>query len=83
LKGGLHLDALAYCVLWAGLAVLGWHLIGWPAGVALSAGLLLVMMPASALTLSRTGSFVAERWVRWGLLAAAACALGVAVVLRG
>ena len=43
-------------------------LAGWAAGALLSVGLFVVVMPASALILSRTGNFAAERAVRWGLL---------------
>ena len=70
-----NLDALAYCLAWVGLALLGWRLAGIRAGLLLSVGLFLIVMPASALILSRTGSFRAERTVRWGILAAAGIAL--------
>jgi hypothetical protein len=39
-------------------------------------------MPSSALILSRTGSFAAERGVRWGILALAALLLFAFVDLR-
>lgn len=68
----LHLEALIFSILWAGLAVAGWALIGLHAGLLLSVGLFLLVMPASALILTRTGSFQAERTVRWGILATAA-----------
>jgi ABC-type long-subunit fatty acid transport system fused permease/ATPase subunit len=71
----LNLDALLYCVVWALLAILGWRVGGLRLGMLLSAGLFIIVMPASALILSRTGSFKAERVVRWGILAAAAIAL--------
>jgi hypothetical protein len=71
----LNLDALAYCVLWAGLAVLGWRVGGLKSGLLLSVGLFLIVMPTSALILTRTGSFSAERTLRWGLLAGAALLL--------
>jgi hypothetical protein len=74
----LYPEALAFCVVWVALALLGWHLAGWPAGLALSVGLFLIVMPASALTLSRTGSFTVERAVRWGILAVAAAVLLIA-----
>ena len=57
------------------LAVVGWRAAGIKAGLLLSIGLFLVVMPTSALILSRTGSFAAERTVRWGFLAAAAIGL--------
>ena len=71
----LNLDALLYCVLWVGLALLGWRLAGIRAGLLLSVGLFLIVMPMSAIILSRTGSFKAERTVRWGILAAAGIGL--------
>ena len=71
----LNLDALIYCVAWAALAILGWHLAGIRAGLLLSIGLFLLVMPTSALLLARTGNFKLERGVRWGILAAAALAL--------
>lgn len=70
-----NLDALAYCLVWVGLALFGWRLAGIKAGLLLSVGLFLIVMPASALILSRTGSFRAERIVRWGILVAAGIAL--------
>jgi hypothetical protein len=41
----------------------------------LSVGLFLIIMPTSALTLSRTGNFTTERAVRWGILVVAALIL--------
>jgi hypothetical protein len=70
-----NLDAFLYCLAWAALAILGWKVCGPPAGLMLSAGLFVIVMPASALILSRTGSFTKERAVRWALLAIAALAL--------
>lgn len=70
-----NLDAFLYCLAWAALAILGWKFGGPPAGLLLSAGLFVVVMPVSALILSRTGSFKKERAVRWGILAVAALAL--------
>lgn len=75
----LYPEALAFCVVWVALALLGLHFAGWRAGLALSVGLFLIVMPASALTLSRTGSFGTERAVRWGILGLAALALLAAV----
>ncbi|HEX8527595.1 hypothetical protein [Allosphingosinicella sp.] len=67
----LYPEALLFCLVWIALAVAGWELLGWRAGLALSAGLFLIVMPASALTLSRTGNFALERTVRWSILAVA------------
>lgn len=79
----LYPEALLFCILWAALAVAGFALVGWQAGALLSVGLFVVIMPASALILTRTGNFAAERIVRWGILAAAAIVLAsVADLLR-
>ena len=71
----LYPEALLFCVVWVALAVAGWALVNMRAGLALSVGLLLIVMPASAITLSRTGSFATERAVRWSILAVAALIL--------
>ena len=68
-------DALAYCIAWAALAFAGWHFSGLAAGLLLSVGLFLIVMPTSALVLTRTGNFQLERGIRWGILAVAALAL--------
>ncbi len=68
----LYPEALLFCILWAALAMLGWSRVGWQAGAALTLGLFAIIMPASALTLSKTGNFAVERGVRWGILTVAA-----------
>ena len=79
----LYPEALLFCILWAALAVAGFALVDWKAGVALSVGLFAIIMPSSALILTRTGNIAAERTVRWGILAAAAIILAsVADLLR-
>ena len=65
-------EALAFCLLWGALAIAGFAWVGWGAGALLSAGLFLIIMPSSALILSRTGSFALERTIRWGILILAA-----------
>jgi hypothetical protein len=71
----LNLEALVYSIVWGVLAVIGWRVAGLKAGILLSVGLFLIVMPASAIILSRTGNFALERGVRWGILALAALAL--------
>lgn len=71
-------EAALFCLLWVALAVYGWSALGWMAGLALSVGLFLIIMPASAVTLARTGNFALERGVRWGILVAAAILLSFA-----
>jgi hypothetical protein len=68
----IYPEALLFCILWAALAVAGFALVGWQAGALLSVGLFMLIMPSSALILTRTGNFAAERIVRWGILAVAA-----------
>ncbi len=70
-----NLDAFLYCLAWAALAIFGWNVGGLRVGLLLSVGLFLIVMPTSAIILSRTGSFKRERIVRWGILAVAALAL--------
>ena len=74
----IYPEALLYCILWVALAVAGAVLFNWQVGVLLSVGLFLVIMPASALILSKTGNFALERAVRWGILGLSAVALAVA-----
>ena len=71
----IYPEALLYCVLWVALALFGLDRLGWKAGLALSIGLFLIVMPASAIILSRTGNFGIERGVRWGILVVAAIVL--------
>lgn len=70
-------EAALFCLAWAALAVVGWQVGGWVAGILLSVGLFVLIMPATALVLTRGGSFARERAVRWGILAAAALALAI------
>ena len=79
----IYPEALLYCLLWIALALFGLDWFGWKAGLALSIGLFLIVMPASAIILSRTGNFALERNVRWGILAVAAIALFSIVDLAG
>ena len=68
----LYPEALLFCILWAALAFFGWARIHWSAGIALSVGLFVIIMPASAITLTRTGNFAVERGLRWTILIIAA-----------
>ena len=74
----LYPEALLYCILWVALAVAGAVLFDWRIGLLLSVGLFLIIMPASALTLSKTGNFALERAVRWGILGLSAVVLAIA-----
>ena len=79
----LYPEALLFCAVWAALAIWGGLELGWKAGAALTLGLFILIMPVSALILSRTGSFRLERGVRWGILAAAAVVLISIIDLQG
>ncbi|HEX8622938.1 MAG TPA: hypothetical protein VF718_13310 [Allosphingosinicella sp.] len=79
----LYPEALLFCLLWAALAIWGGLELGWKAGAALTLGLFIIIMPTSAAILSRTGSFQAERTVRWGILAAAVIVLLSMIDLNG
>ena len=68
----LYPEALLFCLLWAALALYGGLAHGWKAGAVLTLGLFILIMPTSALILSRTGNFALERGVRWAILAVAA-----------
>ncbi|HEX8061729.1 MAG TPA: hypothetical protein VF535_00785 [Allosphingosinicella sp.] len=79
----LYPEALAFCLLWAALAIYGGLELGWKAGAVLTLGLFILIMPTSALILSRTGSFKLERGVRWAILTVAAAVLLSALDLQG
>ena len=71
----INAEALVFGIAWAALAVAAGIFAGWTAGAVLSVGMLLLIMPASSLILSRTGNFTTERQVRWAILAFGAIAL--------
>ncbi|HLL32139.1 MAG TPA: hypothetical protein VK403_14210 [Allosphingosinicella sp.] len=79
----LYPEALLFCVLWAALAIYGGLELGWKAGAVLTLGLFILIMPTSAMILSRTGSFKLERGVRWAVLTVAAVGLLSALDLQG
>ena len=74
----IYPEALLYCILWVALAVAGAMLFNWQVGVLLSVGLFLIIMPASALILSKTGNFALERATRWGILGLSGVMLAIA-----
>ncbi|HEX5184042.1 MAG TPA: hypothetical protein VFW19_12950 [Allosphingosinicella sp.] len=78
----LYPEALAFCILWSLLAVWGWSMLGLTAGLLLSVGLFLIVMPTSAIVLTRTSNVGLERAVRWGILLLAALAVFSAVDLN-
>lgn len=76
----LYPEALLFCVLWTALAIWGGLELGWKAGAALTLGLFILIMPTSAMILSRTGNFAIERAVRWGILALVGLAVALAAL---
>ena len=75
--GKLRLDPLLFCLCWALLAVAASVYGGTWAGLAVALGLLLVLMPTSAIILSKYEDETLERQVRWGLLVIAGLLLAV------
>jgi hypothetical protein len=73
----LHAEALVFALAWVALAVTAAMRGGWIAGAVMTAGLLLLIMPASSIVLSKTGNFSLERQVRWGILVVAALGFGL------
>jgi uncharacterized membrane protein len=71
----LYPEALAFCILWAALAVAGFALVDLRAGLILSVGLFMLIMPSSAVILVKTSNFAFERAVRWGILTVATLVL--------
>ena len=78
----LYPEALLFCAIWAALAIYGGLELGWKAGAVLTLGLFILIMPTSAIILSRTGSFRLERGVRWALLTVAAAVMLSALSLN-
>jgi hypothetical protein len=73
----LYPEPLLFCFAWALLAVAGSVWGGIWAGLILSLGLLTILMPMSALILTRYEDLALERQVRWGILVIAGLALAV------
>ncbi len=78
----LYPEALLFCAVWGALAIYGGLELGWKAGAVLTLGLFILIMPTSAMVLSRTGSFKLERGVRWAILTVAAAVLLSALDLQ-
>jgi hypothetical protein len=72
---GVNFEALAFSLVWIIIAMAGWMLAGWVAGVILSVGMLFLIMISSAIIFSTSGNLLVERSVRWGILIASALAL--------
>lgn len=73
----LRLEPLAFCFAWALLAFAASVLGGTWAGLVVALGLLTILMPTSAIILTRYEDEALERQVRWGILVIAALALAV------
>jgi len=72
-----HPEALLFCLAWACVAAAGYILEGWVAGSLLSMGMLAIMMPVSAILITRKEDFALERTVRWSILIAAGAILAL------
>ncbi len=77
----LNLDALAFAVAWAILAITAGLIGGFYMGAGLALALIVVVMPLSAFILSKTSDFTLERKARWGMFGAAALGLIVTRLL--
>ncbi len=73
----LALEPLLFCLCWVLLAVVASVLGGTWAGLVIGLGLLLVLMPSSAIILTRYEDEKLERQVRWGILVIAGLLLAV------
>ena len=73
----LRLEPLTFCFCWILLAVAASVYGGTWAGLAVALGLLLVLMPTSAIILSKYEDEILERQVRWGLLVIAGLLLAL------
>ncbi len=70
----LHPEPLLFCLAWAALAIWGGMTSIW-LGILLSGGLAVILMPLSAMIITKREDPVLERQVRWGLLVLGALAL--------
>lgn len=73
----LALEPLIFCLCWILLAVAASVFGGTWAGLVVALGLLLVLMPTSALILTRYEDEKLERQVRWGILVIAGLLLAI------
>ena len=64
----LDIEALLFCAAWAALALYAGLVSGWPAGAVITVGLMLLVMPTSAVAIARFDSRAVERAARWILL---------------
>jgi hypothetical protein len=79
----IYPEPLLFCLAWAALAITAGILGSIWMGILFSAGLALILMPLTAMVVSKTGDFAVERQVRWGLLVMAALALAIWLNLSG
>jgi hypothetical protein len=73
----IYPEPLLFCLAWAALAITAGIMASIWMGILFSAGLALILMPLTATIVTRTGDFMLERQVRWGLLVVAALALAI------
>ncbi len=72
-----HPEAAAFCLAWVAVAVAAYVLEGMIAGALMTFGMLLIVMPASAILISRYDDFTLERTVRWSILLTAGALLAL------
>jgi uncharacterized protein (DUF58 family) len=79
----IYPEPLLFCLAWAALAITAGIMASIWMGILFSAGLALILMPLTAMVVSKTGDFAVERQVRWGLLVVAALGLTVWLHVSG
>jgi len=77
----LHAEALLFCLAWIALAFTAAITVSVWMGILFSVGLAVVLMPLSAMVVSRTENMALERQARWGVLVLAALSLTLYVWL--
>jgi hypothetical protein len=78
----LHAEPLIFCLAWAALAFAAAIMGSLWTGILFSAGLAIVLMPLSAVIITKTENLALERQIRWGLLVLAALALAAGLAVQ-
>ena len=79
----LYPEPLLFCLAWGALAIAAGLMASIWLGILFSAGLALILMPLSAIIMTKTENPALERQARWGLLLLAALALALWLRLAG
>lgn len=72
-----HAEAMLFCLAWTALAISAAVTVSVWMGILFSAGIAVILMPLSAMIVSRTENMAVERQARWGLLVLAALSLSL------